>query len=94
MARFTGFKCDRPGCDTTVSGESDKGTTPVGWLRVQVITDKPDDNQFELCSNRCLIEMGIMRYETQEDKTFVRKYGTKGVKARKSKEKVAANNGR
>ena len=84
MAAFQGRKCDRQGCDGTVDGAS---STPPGWIRFIPVPENqatPKEEAMEFCSDYCVAEVAIQRYEAGSDKRFARPRGTYGP--RKPKE--------
>lgn len=55
--RFTGFICDRDGCQATAEGSGkEKNQVPYGWPRVNITTDgevTARDGEKVFCSNTC-----------------------------------------
>lgn len=70
MAQSYGFTCDV--CHTFVAVDQQNGgpvTAPVGWIRVKPICEHAhhrDREHLEVCSNTCLVNLALARWENEE----------------------------
>ncbi len=66
MGRFTGFICDRQGCETMGEGSGrDKNQPPIHWPRINITVDDEEAKMGEMvfCSDACSLAWFALRVE-------------------------------
>lgn len=84
MAQATGYVCDVCGRFEYATKNSSSIQMPDEWIAVRPQTShSPSANidPLQVCSNRCLAELGIQRFEAENEGTrFQRKTGVRAPK--------------
>ena len=77
MAKATGFTCDKCGKFDTAVENGSSAQLPGGWIMVTPMPKvypgteaRPVVAALELCSNKCLVELSLERYEAEYDKPY------------------------
>lgn len=66
MARATGVTCDQCGkFDVLVGNEHNQ--LPPTWIVVAPVTATGPDDRKEICSNKCLKDLGAARYKAERE---------------------------
>lgn len=70
MARVTGFTCDNPNCKVFVA-LPENVNLPNGWISIiPQPGDKDTRQQLSVCSNRCLVEIAMERFEGEHGSPY------------------------
>jgi len=90
MAQATGFTCDNPTCGSFAVGIHDGSAVglPEGWITMtpsvkKLMTNPTKKAAIELCGNRCVAEVAIMRWEADNPggKRFMRSAASRALSA-------------